>query len=299
MRNWLLQTSDLRKLDVADRDQSIANARVNYLFNPSLEGGMALQWKDAYYPAEVGRTGHQTQGSLAVDFDYKAGPNLVLYGYYAYQRGTMEQRGVQSYACVMGQTYYFYSNGQVLAPATVGGPAPATPAGATLVATQTVNTANWESVCGTASATSPLFPDSRGWEVSSKDRNDTLGVGLRLDLGRAKLDTSFSRSLARTKISYSYNPTALGTSATQQALAGEGFSDLHFAQSVFSLSLLVPIDKQMALRFYERYESGAVRDWHYDGVGANPMPTANSLYLDAGPQDYSVNVFGVLLLVRL
>jgi hypothetical protein len=29
------------------------------------------------------------------------------------------------------------------------------------------------------------------------------------------------------------------------------------------------------------------------------MPAATSLYLDAGPQDYSVNVIGVLLVVRL
>jgi hypothetical protein len=298
MRSWLLQVAELQKFDVADRDQSIVNARVNYLFNPGLEGAVTLQWKDALYPAEVGRTS-QTQGSLAFDFDYKAGPNFVLYGFYAYQEGTMEQRGVQSYACVMGQTYYFYSNGQVLAPATIGGPAPATPAGTTLVATQTVTTANWESVCGSTADTSPLFPDSRGWEVRSKDRNDTLGVGLRYDFGRAKLDANFSRSLARTKINYTYNPAALGMTATQQALAGDGFSDLRFAQNVFSLSVLVPIDKQMSLRFFERYERGSVSDWHYDGVASNPMPTTGMLYLDAGAQDYSVNVIGVLLIVRL
>jgi hypothetical protein len=29
------------------------------------------------------------------------------------------------------------------------------------------------------------------------------------------------------------------------------------------------------------------------------MPTTGSLYLDAGPQDYGVNVIGVLLQVRL
>ena len=92
----------------------------------------------------------------------------------------------------MGQTYYFYSNGRVLAPATIGGPAPATPAGATLLSTQTVNSANWQSVCGAASATSPLFPDSRAWEVTSKDRNNTLGMGLRYDFGRAKLDANFT-----------------------------------------------------------------------------------------------------------
>jgi len=298
MRTWLLGVAQLQKFDVADRDQSIVNARLNHLFNPGLEGAVTLQWKGAEYPAEVGRSELQ-QSSIAFDFDYKAGPNLVLYGFYAYQAGSTEQRGVQSSACVMGQTYYFYSNGQVLVPATIGGPAPAAPPGATLESTQTVTTSNWQSVCGSTSATSPLFPDSRGWDVRSKDRNDTFGVGVRYDFGRAKLDANFTRSLARTSIGYSYNPTALGTPADQQALAGDGFSDLRFAQNVFSLSIVVPIDQRMSLRFFERYESGAVRDWHYDGVAQNPMPAASSVYLDSGAQDYSVNVVGVLLLIRI
>jgi Putative outer membrane beta-barrel porin, MtrB/PioB len=291
MTSWLYQVADLQKFDVADRDQGILNARMNHLFTPNFEGAMTLQWKDAQYPGEVGRS-HQQQGSIAFDFDYKASSKLVLYGFYAYQAGTMEQRGVQGNACVMGQTYYFYSNGQVLTTAVP-------PAGTTLVSTQTVTTANWESVCGSASSTSPLFPDSRGWEVTSKDRNDTLGVGAKADFGRAKVDANFTRSLARTRIGYTYNAAALGVTATQQALAGDGFSDLGFEQYVFTLSVLVPIDKQMSLRLYERYERGSVSDWHYDGVASNPMPTTGSLYLDAGPQDYSVNVIGVLLIVKL
>ena len=84
-----------------------------------------------------------------------------------------------------------------------------------------------------------------------------------------------------------------------QALAGDGFSDLVFAQNVLSLSVLVPLDKQVTLRFFERYESGVVRDWHYDGVEANPMPSTGSLYLDAGPKDYSINLVGVLLVIRM
>jgi MtrB/PioB family decaheme-associated outer membrane protein len=299
LTSWLRSVEQLQRYDLADRDQSILNARVNYLFLPSLEGGVTLQWKDAEYLGEVGRVGHQKQGSLAFDLDFKAGPKAVLYGFYGLQAATMEQRGVESNACVMGQTYYFYSDGQVLAPATIGGPAPATPAGTTLVATQTVSSANWESVCGSSSATSPLFPEGNAWDVRTKDRNHTLGVGLKYDFGRAQLDANFTRSLGRTRIGYAYNAAALGLNPTQEALAGDGFSDLRFAQNVLSLSVLVPISKRASLRFLGRYETGVVRDWHYDGVAANPMPTNNAAYLDAGPQDYSVTLLGVLLLVRL
>ena len=299
LTSWLRSVAQMQRFDLADRDQSILNARVNYLFHASLEGGVTLQRKDAEYLGEVGRTGRQKQDSLAFDLDFKAGPKAVLYGFYGVQTGTMEQRGIQSNACVMGQTYYFYSDGQVLAPATIGGPAPATPAGTTLVATQTVTTANWQSVCGSSSATSPLFPEGNAWDVRTRDRHHSIGLGLKYDFGRAKLDASFSRSLGRTQIGYAYNAAALGVSPTQQALAGDGFSDLRFAQNLFSLSVLVPLSKQTSLRFLGQYERGAVRDWHYDGVAANPMPTNNAVYLDAGPQDYSASLIGVLLLVRL
>ena len=45
-----------------------------------------------------------------------------------------------------------------------------------------------------------------------------------------------------------------------------------------------------------RHERGRIKDWHYDGVAANPTPAANmQTYLDAGPQDYKVTVLGVML----
>jgi hypothetical protein len=299
MTSWLHSIDQFRKFDLADRDQNILNARVNYLFRPNLEGALTLQLRDATFPSEYGRIGHQKQNSLTFDLDFRPGETTVVYGFYAYQTGAMEQKGVQANACLMGQTYYFYSNGQVLAPATIGGPAPATPAGATLVATQTVSSANWESLCGAASATSPLYPESRAWDVQSRDRNNVFGLGLKFEIGKAKLDVNFTRALARTNIGYSYNPTALGMNATQVALAGSGFSDLTFAQNILSASLLLPLDKRISLRFIERYESGVIRDWHYDGVAGNPMPANNALYLDAGPQDYRVNLLGVMLQVKI
>jgi hypothetical protein len=299
LASWLRSVSQMQRFDLADRDQTVLNSRVNYLFGGRLEAGMTLQHRDAEYLAEVGRTGRHRQDSLSFDLDFKAGPKAVVYGYYGVQTARMAQRGIQSNACVMGQTYYFYSDGQVLAPATVGGPAPATPPGTTLLATQTVTVANWETVCGSASATSPLFPDASAWDVHTRDRNHSLGVGVKYDFGKVKLDASFSRSLGRTQISYEYNAAALGVTAAQQALAGDGFSDLRFAQSLFSVSVVVPISKRTSVRLLGQHERGRIRDWHYDGIADNPMPANNGLYLDAGPQDYSATVLGALLLIRL
>jgi predicted porin len=218
----------------------------------------------------------------------------VLYGFYTYQTGTMDQKGVHPNSCILGNTYYFYSNGQVLTAVTGGAP-PATPPGTVLVATQDVTAGNWSNVCAAASPTSPLFPESRAWEVISKDRNDVVGAGVKYDFGLAKLDANFTRALGRTQISYSYNPAALGMSATQAALAGNGLSDLTFAQSILNASLVIPYSRHVALNFLGRFESGKIRDWHYDGVAANPMPANNAVYLDAGPQDYRARMVGVLI----
>jgi hypothetical protein len=70
-------------------------------------------------------------------------------------------------------------------------------------------------------------------------------------------------------------------------------------QNTLEASLLVPINKMVSTRFYYRYEDGKVRDWHYDGVAANPVPANGAVYLDAGPQDYRVNVFGLFLRLNL
>jgi hypothetical protein len=210
----------------------------------------------------------------------------------------MAQRGIQAGNCQLAYTYYFYSNGQVIGAAS-GAPAPATPAGASLVSTQAVTAANWQSLCGTASATSPLFPESRAWDVNSRDSNHVFGAGLKYDFGAAKLDASFTRSLGRTRIRYGYNAAALGLTAAQVRLAADGLPDIGFAQNVFDASVLVPLGRDWSMRVLLRRETGRVRDWHYDGLADNPLPTSNAVYLDAGPQDYRNTLFGVFFQVRL
>ena len=53
------------------------------------------------------------------------------------------------------------------------------------------------------------------------------------------------------------------------------------------------------MRFLVRHETGRIRDWHYDGIADNPMPTATSAYLDSGPRDYRATLFGLFFLIRL
>ena len=267
--SWLHSLEGFRSLDLADRDQNVLNGRLDYAFHQNLDGAVTLQVKDAQFPSAWGRTGHQKSNSVTLDVSYQSGSTAVVYGFYSYQAGAMQQKGVHpvNNGCVLG--------------------------------TQNLVAANWMELCGTASATSPLFPESRAWEVDSKDRNGLIGIGVKYDFGKVRLDTNFTRTLGRTRISYAYNPAGLGMTALQTDLAGSGMSDLTFAQTVFSASVLVPLKKDVSLRLLVRHESGRIRDWHYDGVAANPMPTTNAAYLDAGPQDYRATLIGVLFQVRM
>ncbi|OGI48915.1 MAG: hypothetical protein A2151_06245 [Candidatus Muproteobacteria bacterium RBG_16_65_34] len=293
--SWIHIMDSFRKFDLADRDQNILNARFNYMVATDLDVGVALQYKDARYPdSAYGRNDRQKQNSLSLDLNYQPSAEVAVYGFYSYQASRMHQTGLQANACVIGTTYNFLSNGAVQTTALT---AAQIAAGITIVSTTTVTAADFLAVCGAASDTSPLYPTSRTWDVTSEDRNDTLGMGLRYDFGKAKLDLNYTYSTSRTQISYGYNAAALGLTAAQEALIGSGMPDLEFKQQILDASLLVPISKAAATRLFYRYEKGTIRDWHYDGVAQNPVPATNAVYLDAGPQDYKASVVGLFLQV--
>ena len=297
MATWFKSIEQFRSFDLADRTQNIVNGRVDYSIVQNLDGAISFQVKDAMFPAEFGRTGRLRANSATLDVSYQSGSNAVMYGFYTRQWSNMGQRGVHPNGCVVGQTYYFFSDGRV-ANANTGATAPATPPGTTLVGTQPVTAGNWETACASDAATSPLFPESRAWEVNSHDDNDVLGLGIKYDFGRMKLDASFTRMLGRTRIGYKYNAAALGMTPLQEGLASRGLSDLTFSQNILTASLLAPIDRNIAVRLLFRQEIGKIRDWHYDGVTANPVPANNTAFLDGGPVDYRDTLVGIFFQVR-
>jgi hypothetical protein len=298
MASWLRNVDQFRRFDVADRNQNVLNARFNYGIGPALDVSVGLQARDVEYPAsDYGRNEHHKLTSPSVELNWQPSPTTSAYGFYSYQEGAQHQAGLQPNACVMGNFYYFFSDGSVQTNAT--GVAPAPPAGTTMVSTQQVVPANWRSLCGTASAVSPLFPISRTWDVSQKDHNTVTGLGFHYELGKVLSDVAYTYSNGRTRIRYGYNPAALGLNATQVALAGDGWSDLVFIQNIVEANARVPIRKRLSLRLIYRYEDAQIRDWHYDGVSVNPMPANNGAYLDFGPQDYKVHLFGALFRYEL
>lgn len=303
--SWIHINDLHRKFDLADRDQSVVSLRWNHALREDLDLAVSAQLKDQRYPGSAyGRNGTQRQNTLGLDVNWQPSIETGVYGFVSQQDGRMTQTGLQQNACVLGSTYYFYSDGSINTTGTLT--AAQTAAGITVVGNSgAVTAANFLSLCGSASATSPLYPTSRTWTATQKDKTTSFGFGVKHDFGKAKLDVNYNYTRGRTAVAYTYNAAALGlvtsgapTAAqlTTLALIGSGFPDLVFRQDLVDASVLVPVNKTTAVRLLLRHEVGKFNDWHYDGVAANPTPAANQqTYLDAGPQDYKTTAVGAFV----
>ena len=289
MANWIQTNGALRKYDLADRDQNIVKARLNWTGIPALDAGLAVQYNGVRYPdSAYGRNGTNEQTSVSLRLDYEPEAAWGIYGYYTWQNAKTNQAGLQENSCVMGTTYYFFSNGVVNTTGTA-------PAGTSLVGTTQVTPGNWQQVCTTASALSPLYPTSRTWTNSQRSTNQAFAIGGHYDFAQARLDVNYTYVNGRTKTSYTYNAAAYDFTPDQLALIGTGMPDSVFIQGIVDASVLVPITKAVALRFYYHYENGRISDWHYDGVKQNPVPSPQGVYLDYGPQSYQASIAGVFV----
>jgi hypothetical protein len=302
--NAWIRTNDLhRKYDVAERDQNIINARFNFALAESLDLSTSVQAKDIKYPdSAYGRNDKQRLNSASIDLNWQPAENFNLFGNYSYQTGRMSQSGLQpnnagANGCVLGTTYNYLSNGVVQ---TIALTPAQTAAGITITGSNTVLASNFQSLCGSATANSPLFPISRSWDVGHRDRSHMFSIGGNYDFTRARLYANYTVSHSSTAISYRYNTDALGFTATQLPLIGNGFPDLTDKRSTLESNVVIPFSDRLSFKVLFLYETGKIRDWHYDGVALNPTPgTAQATFLDSGPQDYRAAAAGVFMSIRL
>jgi hypothetical protein len=285
-----------RKYDQADRDQQILNLRLNFQAREDLDLGVVAQTKDIKYPDSFYGVKKDQQNSLSLDANYQPDASLAMYGYYSFQEGRKVSQ-LNSGVATAVNTSCTLANLNTF--------------GYSACSDYTLD-AN-----GNPMGVRPL---SSAWTSDTRDSNDVLGLGLQKDFGsfRIGMDYSYSRSVTRS--SYNLDPagTAIfanaattataavkaATTAAQQAAvaaAGGGLPDITFVQQVLNFNLLVPINKRLTLRLFDRYEVGTLKDWHYDGVitGAPAAYDGTTLILDGGPQNYRTNVVGVFLQYKL
>jgi hypothetical protein len=292
--SWFHAVAQLRKFDLADRNQQVINTRWNIALLPAVDVAVNFTGRTNSYPtSQVGRDERQWIRSPNVDLIWQATEERTATAFYSYQTGRLHQTAITPNGCVLGNTYYFFSDGSIQTNAT--GDVPNVPAGLALVATERVLSSNWPTLCVNAADTSPLFPTSRAWTVTHRDRNHTAGLGFRESFKRIVTSVNYTYLDGRSSVGYAYNAAGLGITPVQASLAGSGHPDTLFRQHLLDLDALAALAGRAGLHFIYRYERGQVRDWAYDGILENPVPAANAVYLDAGPIDYSAHVFGVFL----
>ncbi len=255
-----------RKYDQADRDQQVANARLNFMPTPEMDLGLSMQSKDMTYPNSGYGLGKDRLLSVNLEANYQPSADKQMYAYLSTHEGAKTMRAnAGTNAAGASNTCIF-------------------PVGTVLTTEQVV------SQC----AAQVWLPASE-WSGESLDRTNVLGVGYQTTVGgnmRLGLDYSYAESKSAMRYSYGANVFLPG----QAALAGTEFTNMTLAQNTVSMNLLIPLQKKATVHILFRHESGSVKDWHYEGVpmGASAAEGNATLSLDSGPQDYHTNVIGVM-----
>lgn len=142
------------------------------------------------------------------------------------------------------------------------------------------------------------YVDAGRWWVDDDQRNYYAGANFSRAFSRGTLELGWNLSDSRGDTGYTFNsPDALAYPALAD-VAGNGFAPMVHRVNTFSLAWSMPLTERIGLRLFDTYETGKLSDWHYFGFDQS-LVTSNRVYLDAGPSDYSVNMIGALLEVKL
>lgn len=255
-----------RKYDQADRDQKVANARLNFNPAPDVDLGVSVQNKDITYPNSVYGLGKDRLLSVNLEANYQPSADKQIYAYLS------THEGAKTMSANSGTNAAGANNTCIF------------PVGTVLTTEQVVQ-----------KCAQQVWLTASDWGADSLDRTNVFGVGYQTTVGgdmRLGLDYSYAESKSALRYSYGSNVFLAG----QAALAGTEFTNMTLAQNTLSMNLLIPLQKKAKLHVLFRHESGTVKDWHYEGVplGASAAEGNATLALDSGPQDYHTNVIGVM-----
>jgi hypothetical protein len=81
--------------------------------------------------------------------------------------------------------------------------------------------------------------------------------------------------------------------------------DLAIDTHYLDASLRFPFTERLAARIVYRFQKESIRDWHYRNLDTTPVASGNAaalptaVILDGGPQNYTVDWFGLMLQLKL
>ncbi|KFI21583.1 hypothetical protein HW44_14230 [Nitrosococcus oceani] len=141
------------------------------------------------------------------------------------------------------------------------------------------------------------FPLRAAWQENVDETNSALGFGFYYQFDRFIFDGNYSFNWSRSEVDYeAVSNLALANPELALDTIGNSFPDLRYTRHILETNLRWNISKNLALRLLHRYERGTIRDWHFEGL--NPLIN-NHLFLMATPNDFEVNVIGLLIQYRI
>lgn len=256
----LYNLAELRKFDLADRDQQLASARINVLPRDDLDIGVTLRSLTNDYPAAFGRSGTEARRSAHLDVGWLPTPKTSLHADVSREWSRLPQASA----------------------ADLGG---AAAAGCLRLPPSCSNSFG---------APRSIYPAALYWSAEGRDRSTSVSVGVRHDFGRPKVELQYTQQSSRSPLGYTFaSADALQTSGLA-AQAGDRFPDIVYSLRALDAALRLPLTPRLGMRLAWRYEKARIADWHYSGLEQGTV-VGTRYYLDAGPSDYRAHIVGVFV----
>ena len=143
------------------------------------------------------------------------------------------------------------------------------------------------------------YPDANRWWMTDKQRNHYAGANLSQRIGRATLTADWNYISSRGDTGYRYaSPTALSVPADAVPGLAGAFPTMRWRTDTLTVGVNFPINDRLNLRLFDTWQKGRLSDWHYSGFG-NGQVVGTMVYTDGGPENYSVNMIGVMMEIKL
>ncbi len=252
--------ADMRKYDLSDRTESKARAIVTYPWGESATLSATFYGNRDQYDAAIGRQSTRTTGAT-VQWDWQPTPATTMNAYLGAEGSRM---GISNVA-----------DNEALIGANIGQTNP--------------------------NLGGPLYPYANQWWEFDRESNRNAGLSFSHDFGRTSADLSYNYTGSLGRVGYSYASLAAlayhGPDAA--AVAGTGFPDNRYRTNTLDLGLSFRINRNVGVRLFGRYQTGAFSDWHYAGFD-NTLSYDHRIYTDKGGQlHYSASLVGVMLNLKL
>jgi hypothetical protein len=139
------------------------------------------------------------------------------------------------------------------------------------------------------------------WWLRDAQRDYYAGATLTHTVRGMRFDAGWNFIYAKGNDDYAYASAvalAYPDTAPNSGPGGGSFPATSYQLNSFTFGVTIQLTERLSLRLFDNYEIGRVSDWHYTGFNASRVYD-HRVYVDGGPTDYSANVVGALVNIRL